>query len=211
MRCPHCQAEVDVKFHTFALGQDADGSWQVATTRCPVCDRIVARLVTDSGRTYPAWPPGSLRPFLSPDVPEPWRGEYHVSCQVLVHSEEAAAALARRLLGRLLQKQLGIEGDNLFELIGKATALPSLPSYLKEALGVYVQVARLSTESSKSIYPDRLSPVEPGEAEWTLDVIESFLEFEFVARAKLQRKIAALREQMGNDPTSHETQEGLDS
>ncbi|MCX8033120.1 MAG: hypothetical protein N3B14_07025 [Thermoleophilia bacterium] len=212
MQCPHCQAEIDAKFHTFALGEDPDGAWQVATTRCPVCDRIIAQLVTDSGRTYPAWPPSSLRPTLSRDVPEPWRSDYHTACQVMCYSEEAAAALARRLLARLLQEQLRLEGRDLSELISKAAALVQMPSYLKEVLDLFAQATHLTADNPKATYPDRLVPVEPGEAQWTLDVVESFLEFEFISRARVERRASALREKLGlaKSDQGADVQEGVE-
>lgn len=113
MQCPHCQAEIEIKWHTFALGQDPNGTWQVSTARCPVCDRIMANLCTESGEVYPAWPASSTRPPLSDDIPQEWRDEYRTACQVLPYSKEASAAISRRLLQRFLTLYVGVREHEL--------------------------------------------------------------------------------------------------
>ncbi len=35
MECPHCRAEVSATPHTFALGIDQDGTWQISNVGAP--------------------------------------------------------------------------------------------------------------------------------------------------------------------------------
>lgn len=193
MRCPHCQAESELKWHTFALGQDPDGTWQVATTRCPVCERILTELRTDRGETYPAWPAGSTRPPLSDDVPAEWRNEYRTACQVLYYSREASAAISRRLLQRCLTQCLGTTEQELAAQIAEAERSPALPRYLKEGFDLLARLSKLTMGSDKSRRPDALFPSEPGEAEWLLDLLETLFDFHFVQPARLERRKNALQ------------------
>lgn len=202
MQCPHCHAEIEVKWHTFALGQDPDGTWQVSTTRCPICQRIMANVCNDSGQIYPALPPSSTRPPLGEDVPANWRAEYRTACQLLPYSEEASAAVSRRLLQRFLGEFVGTTEHELAAQMIEAQAASSLPSYLKEAMDVLARLAKLTIGSDKSKHPHALLPVEPGEAEWLLELVESLLDFWFVYPARLQRRKKALEASLGGKEKS---------
>ncbi len=197
MQCPHCRHEFDTKPHTFSLGIDRDGTWQVASTRCPSCERLIVNLCTDQDCTYPAWPATLTRPWLCPEVPEEFAAEYHTAAQVIHYSPEASAAISRRLLHRFLADYLDAGDDGLAEQIDTVVSFTCLPVYLKEALATLSQVARLDQRAAKSAHPEALSGVEPGEAEWLLDVLEPLFELQFVQPARMQRKVALLEEQIG--------------
>ncbi|MFH0916516.1 MAG: hypothetical protein V1912_08735 [bacterium] len=196
MECPHCLSEFDVKPHVFALGQDQDGSWQVSNTRCPTCDRLIVSLCTKEGCTYPAWPASSTRARLSDDVPEEFAGEYHAACQVLFYSPEASAAISRRSLHRFLSTQVHAGHGGLADQIRQAVISPEVPAYLKQALQKLSQVAKLEHDSAKSLRPEAVTPVEPGEAEWLLDVLQPLFDLYFVQPARMQRKQNVLEESL---------------
>ena len=197
MQCPHCRSEFDKKPHSFALGEDTDGSWQVSSTRCPTCDRLIVNLCTKEGCTYPAWPASSNRPRLSDDVPAEFASEYHVASQIIFYSPEASAAISRRLLQRFLAAHVEVGGGGLADQISRAVLNPELPLYLKDALRTYARVAKLDSGYGKNLHPEALTPVEPGEAEWLLDVLQPLFELYFVQPARLLRTQAALEEQVG--------------
>ena len=194
MECPHCLSEFDVKPHVFALGQDQDGSWQVSNTRCPTCDRLIVSLCTKEGCTYPAWPASSTRARLSDDVPADFAGEYHAACQVLFYSPEASAAISRRSLHRFLATRVHAGHGGLADQIRQAVISPELPGYLKQALQKLSQVANLEHDSTKSLRPEAVASVEPGEAEWLLDVLQPLFDLYFVQPARMQRKQDVLEE-----------------
>ncbi len=194
MDCPHCQAELTAKPHVFALGIDQDGTWQVSSTRCPVCDRLIVNLCTKEGCTYPAWPVSSARARLSDDVPEEYSDDYHTAAQIIYFSPEASAAISRRSLHRLLAAEVHAGHGGLAEQIRQATLAPDLPAYLKQALRKLTAVAKLEPDSAKSLHPEALSGVEPGEAEWLLEVLQSLYDLYFVEPARMQRRQDALEE-----------------
>ena len=204
MQCSHCQTEISVTPHVFALGEDQDGTWQVASSRCPVCHRLLVELRTMNGCTYPAWPAGASRPRLSDDVPEEYASEYLTACQILAYSAEASAAVSRRLLHRFLAQQAGAATGGLAQQIEKATRSAEVPVYLKDALHKLVDVAGLAPDTEKSKRPEVLTPVEPGEAEWLLDVLQPLFELYFVQPALLRRRQAELEENVGMSERSIE-------
>lgn len=197
MQCPHCLGEFDAKPHSFALGQDQDGTWEVTSTRCPVCDRLIVNFCTKEGCVYPGRPALFSRARLSDDVPAELAVEYHTAAQVLPYSPEASAAISRRLLHRFLEDFVGATGGTLLEQMEAATTSCALPSYLKGALDTLAQAAKLTENEGKSTHPEALAPTKPGEPEWLLDVLEQFFELYFVQPARLQRKRARLEEQVG--------------
>lgn len=194
MECPHCHSEFTETPHVFALGEDQDGTWQVWNARCSVCDRLIVNICTKDGRTYPALPQSSMRPRLSQDVVPEYADDYHAACQVYFHSPESTAALSRRLLHRLLADKAGAADGGLVDQIRRAVLGPDMPAYLKQGLQMYSRLAKLESEESKSLHPEALAGVQPGEAEWLLDVLQSMLNLYFVQPARLQRKQHVIEE-----------------
>ncbi len=196
MECPHCRSEIAATPHAFALGEDQDGAWQVANVRCPTCDRLVVNLTTKQGKSYPVWPQSFCRPRLSADVPADYAEEYQTAARVLCHSEEASAAISRRLLHRVLSVKTGAGHGSLSDQIRQAVISSDLPPYLKQALQTLSRVAKLDPGTPKSERPEGLTPVEPGEADWLLDVLEAMFDLYFVEPAKMGRRQASLEQKI---------------
>lgn len=200
MQCPHCLSEIEVKPHSFALGEDPDGTWNVSSARCPACDRLIVNLCLQDGCTYPAWPAGVTRGRPGREVPADLANEYLTASQVIIYSPEASAAISRRLLQRILTDHVGVGGGGLADQIKRALLSPALPPYVKEALQTYSDLAKMGTGNDKNLHPEALTPVEPGEAEWLLDVHELLFELYFVQPARLRQKRDALEETIGRLP-----------
>ncbi|NLD43188.1 MAG: hypothetical protein GX657_06820, partial [Chloroflexi bacterium] len=105
----------------------------------------------------------------------------------------------RRLLHRLLAVKTAAGHGGLSDQIRQAVIASDLPPYLKQALQTLVRVAKLEPGSSKSEKPDTLTPAEPGEPEWLLDIVEAMFDLYFVRPAHMERKQAALEESIGCD------------
>lgn len=206
MECPHCHSEFTETPHVFALGEDQDGTWQIWNARCGVCDRLIVNVCAKDGPSYPAWPQSSMRPRLSEDVPLDYADDYHAACQIYFYSPESTAALSRRLLQRLLAAKAGAGDGALVDQIRRAVLGPDMPAYLKQGLQMYSRLARLDSEENKSLRPEALAGVEPGEAEWLLDVLQSMFDLYFVQPARLQRKQQSIEEMIA-PPTSPDSVE----
>jgi hypothetical protein len=213
MECPHCHSEYTAAPHTFALGEDQDGTWQISNVRCDVCDRLIVKVCKKDGDSYPAWPQSSTRPRLSADVPSEYADDYHVASQVYAYSEESAAALGRRTLQRLLASKANAGEGGLVDQIRRVVLGPEMPAYLKQGLQTYTRLAQLDSQPGKSLHPEALTKVEPGEAEWLLDVLQSLLDLYFVQPARLQRKQTGLEEKIAppTPPTPVEAAEAQPS
>jgi hypothetical protein len=197
MECPHCGSEFEGSPHKFALGIDQDGTWQVSSARCRVCDRLFVAVCTQEGKNFPAYPPtGSAKAKLSEDVPADLAAEYWTANQILPYSEEASAAVSRRLLQRVLASQAGAGYGGLADQIRRAVASPAMPAYLKEALETLAKVAGLESGESKSYRCEALGRVNQGEAEWLLEVLKPLFEFYYVQPARLRRKRYAIEDRI---------------
>jgi hypothetical protein len=196
MECAHCGSDFEATPHTFSLGIDQDGTWQVTSARCPTCDRLVVTIGSKEGANYPAYPAASLRARLSADVPADLASEYWTAGQILPYSEEASAAISRRLLQRVLSGQAGAGYGGLAEQIRRAVSSSAMPPYLKEALETLALVAGLEVDEPKSYRCDSLARVNEGEAEWLLDVLKPLFEFYYVQPARLRRKRYAMEERI---------------
>ena len=200
MECAHCGSDFDATPHTFALGIDQDGTWQVSSTRCPVCDRLIVTTGTKEGRQYPARPADKVRAKLSDDVPAELADEYWAASQVLPYSEEASAAISRRLLQRVLSAKAGAGYGGLADQIRRALASPTMPGYLKEALDTLVKLARLESHEAKSYRCDALAAVNEGEAKWLLEVLKPLFEFYYVQPALVARMRKPIEDRLAPAP-----------
>jgi hypothetical protein len=196
MECPHCGSEFEGKSHVFALGEDPDGSWQVSNARCSVCDRLIVGLCTKDGCTYPVRPTTSTRPRLSDDVPAEYADDYHTASQIISYSPEASAAISRRSLHRFLATVVRAGHGGLADQIRQAGLAPEVPAYVKQALNKLATLAKLETDSVKSLRPESIAAVEPGEAKWLLDLLQSLFDLYFEQPARMQRKQDALEEEL---------------
>ncbi len=192
MECPHCRAEIEEKPHVFALGIDPDGEWKVSSQRCHVCDRLIVRLLGEAG-IYPVRPAGLTRAPLDAAVPADWAAAYRTASELLPYSEEASAAVSRRLLHRVLAACAQAGYGGLSDQIQRAVASPALPDYLKEALSGYARLTGLESDQVRSYRPDALVPAVAGEADWLLDLLESLFDFYYVQPARLKRKLDRLK------------------
>jgi len=216
MICPHCN--IGVRFEPEHVSPVHDEGtpgkqqgYQVAEGSCPECHQFVVLL-----RRGPYWEhdggsreltepndevifplPRNYRP-LPPEVPDPYRTDYAEACAVLALSPKASAAISRRLLQHLLRDELKIVHRTLDKEIAEFVSRPGVPSHLTEAVDAIRTLGNLAAHPTKNTSTGEVIDVEPGEASWLVDVLESLFDFLFVQpkrlaahRAALDRKLAA--------------------
>ena len=122
--------------------------------------------------------------------------EFQEAVAVLADSSAASAALSRRCLQRLLRESGDVEEGNLSVEIDQVLARGDLPSALSEALDAVREIGNFASHPMKSQVSGEILPVEPGEAEWNLDVLESLFDFYFVQPAKMAARKAALNQKL---------------
>jgi len=214
MQCPHCLVAFHDKPEWLLLGKDVDGSWALVKLHCPACRKLVLSLsrgepiygndpynrkvfrqlapVHWSALVYPraalrkACPSEVLK--TAPDL----AADHKEACLVLADSPKASAALSRRCLQSLLRQRAGVTPGNLADEIQQVLDSAVLPSHLAQSLDAVRQIGNFAAHPIKSTSSGEVVPVEPGEAEWTLDTLDGLFDFYFVQPALTAQRRAAL-------------------
>lgn len=203
MRCPHCLKTIHAEPHDDyirwrgAAVIDQDGPWVVRAIKCPACERVIISLI--AGQSYLdilAWPRGIARAPLPAEVPTEFAADYREACLVFSDSPKASAALSRRCVQRLLRDNAGVKPSDLSKEIDDVLASKALPSDLAAAIDAIRNIGNFAAHPQKSTNTGAIIEVEPGEAEWLLDVLESLFDFCFVRPAQLAAKRDALNKKL---------------
>ena len=210
MKCPHCQTKIHGNPRTIGLGDDPDGRWAAVPYICPACTRIVVELVcaeeiTGAGaglhfsgvkKQFLGYPRTPRRPPAPPEVQSEFADDYREAALVLVDSPKASAALSRRCLQHILREKAGVQHAALAKEIEEVLVNGLLPSYLADAIDAIRNIGNLAAHPIKSTSSGEVVDVEPGEAEWNLDVLDGLFDFYFVQPAILKSRRAALNEKL---------------
>lgn len=205
MKCMHCLVEFYASQISTVIGEDVDGGWAILRFDCPACNKMNLFLASaeirsgPSGRsinkivnTSPIRPKGSSRPPCPPEVHASLAEDYAEACIVLPDSPKASAALSRRCLQNLLRQATNVKPGNLSDEIQEVMNSGSLPTHLMQIIDAVRQIGNFAAHPMKSQSTGEIVPVEPQEAEWNLDVLESLFDFYYVQPAVVAKKRAVL-------------------
>jgi hypothetical protein len=208
MKCPHCVTDFHDNEERAPFGEDSEGYWGVGIRRCSACGRLIMRLFCakeyykginewgDELQSYLVRPKVASRPPVPPDVPEKYAEDYREACLVIADSPKASAALSRRCLQHLLRDEAKVKHQDLFKEIDEIINRGTLPSHIAGGLDAVRNIGNFAAHPMKSQATGDIVPVEPGEAEWNLDVLESLFDFYFVAPAKTKARKDALNQKL---------------
>jgi len=211
MKCPHCRVEFHYKPNFINIGHDSDGDWVLEHAKCPACNKIVLLLINgedvywhETGsiinknikKRFFVYPKSSSRPLCPTEVEKRFAEDYVEACLVIADSPKASAALSRRCLQNILREVAGVKHSNLSKEIQEVIDSKALPSYIVEIIDAVRNIGNFAAHPIKSEKTGEILPVEPGEAELNLDVIESLFDFYFVQPAIIKKKKAALNEKL---------------
>jgi hypothetical protein len=221
MICPSCSTGVRLEIagssQTYAddISSHSQSGYDIAHGFCPECDSLIVMLrhgkywSTMVGETahldltqvesetviYPF--NGPSRP-VADEVPAPYRTDFVEASRDLSASTKASAAISRRILQSILHDELQIKGRTLADEIDQFIQRPGIPQELRESVDAIRNVGNLAAHPIKNTNTGVVVEVEPGEAEWLLDVLETLFDFAFVQperlrarKAKLNAKLAA--------------------
>ena len=141
-------------------------------------------------------PKAASRPMPPTEVPERIRNDYVEACVVLDDSSKASAALSRRLLQDILRTAANVTHADLYKEIQEVIDRGNLPTHIAESLDAVRNIGNFAAHPMKSQSTGAIVEVEPGEADWNLEVIEALLDFYFVQPAKLATKRASLNQKL---------------
>lgn len=213
MKCPHCNVEVNPTFQEIYIGSANDEHWSIFAMNCPnpECKKIIIELA--SGMPRSAYMQGivgiqdvsyriivnpifSSRPSIPKEVGENFASDYKEACLTLKLSPKASAALSRRCLQNILREKAQVKPSDLSKEIQQILDAGTLPSHLAESIDAIRHIGNFAAHPLKSQSTGEIVEVEVGEAEWTLDVIESLFDFYFVQPAKIKAKRDALNSKL---------------
>jgi len=211
MQCGHCHADYHPQTSEHVLGSDNEYLWQVLWETCPRCGGLNIRLAygyphpSVPGRMFtlisarPVHPKGGIsRKPAAPEVPKSIREDYNEACFVLADSAKASAALSRRCLQTILREHAKVKRQDLSKEIDEVLASKQLPTHLADDIDAIRNYGNFAAHPVKSTSSGEIVDVEPGEAEWNLDVLEGLFDFYFVGPAASRKKREALEKKLAD-------------
>lgn len=204
-RCPHCLT--GVRFEPTNPSLDpavVSGIKQeigILSSCCPQCGKVI--LTVGPSRASDAmglrrytlierhvvWPLQNARPVPA-DVPEHIAADYREAATVLNLSAKASAALSRRCLQAVLREAGNANQRSLSDQID--AVMPHLPSHIAESIDHIRNIGNFAAHPTKDQASGQIVEVEPGEAEWNLDVLDMLFDHYYVKPEQAKRKRAEL-------------------
>lgn len=189
MICPHCSTGVRFNWYvTKPMQRSPDNKIgiEIYYGDCPNCQKLVigiqkGTLVSDP-YTYDykiskmEWNevvyPKSNDFKNSNEIPIQYSQDYEEAIKVLSASPKASAALTRRLLQNILREEFNISEKSLAKEIEIFTNKTDIPSHITDAVDAVRQIGNIAAHPSKDLSTGEIVPVENGEEEWLIEVIE---------------------------------------
>jgi hypothetical protein len=150
-----------------------------------------------------AWPIGTRRPPVPPEVPRSIRDDYEEAARVLPHSAKASAALSRRCLQHVLKEAAKTKADWLAQQIDEVKTI--LPPDIASNLDYVRTIGKFAVHPEKSKVTGEIVDVESGEADWNLDVLDSLFDLYYARPAhdkKVREEFDKKLEKMGKTPVA---------
>ena len=189
------------------LYDDSGQHEQVEAVSCPECKGVFlthAKVEYNTGSAgwiesdqFILWPRVSSRPPIRPEVPEQYASLAREAGLILADSPRASAALSRRCLQQLLRNEAKAPANTLYHEVEWALANADLPSRAKRSLHSLREIGNMATHPNKGPDSSDYLEVEPGEADWTLDVLDDLFDHYFVGPALDAARRADLSAKLG--------------
>ena len=200
--CPHCQVKVLLEppsnfnmSNYWIQSQSTEYFSRANLAQCPDCLRhLVAfdeaeidKSTGDPGDTEKIllWPLTTSRPPVADEVPSHIAEDFTEAASVLHLSAKASAALSRRCLQAVLREAGQTKAKDLNDQIDEV--LSSLPANIASNVDAIRVVGNFAAHPIKSQQTGSIIEVEPGEADWNLDVLDALFDFYYV-RPEVERK-----------------------
>lgn len=173
---------------------------QLTAADCPECRKLILTIGTGkwmkksekfvAEKEFVVWPLQSARPPVPDEVPPHIAADYKEAALVLNLSPKASAALSRRCLQALLREVGSVNQCSLSKQI--AEVMPNLPSWLAEDIDAIRNIGNFAAHPIKDQNSGQIVDVEPGEAEWNLEVLDRLFDFYYVQPALSKQRRDAL-------------------
>ena len=211
MICPHCSTAAKFNWsHTEPreINSKTEEASEILYCECPNCSKLVIFLqkgklenegyehflgeVTTEILLYP-----KNNNILSCDyIPNDYYQDYEEAIKVISASPKASAALTRRLLQKILREKFKIQKKDLAKEIEAFIDLDNIPSHISEAVEAVRIIGNIAAHPTKNLNTGEIVPVEVGEAEWLIEVIEALFDFVFIQPIKLEQRKEELNKKL---------------
>jgi len=152
------------------------------------------------------YPKNTNRTPVPQEVTAHIAGDYNEACLVLADSPKASAALSRRCLQNMLSDH-GYTKRNLVDqiddVLNEQDRTKMMPGHLHGSVDAIRQFGNFGAHPMTDQTTLQIIDVEPGEAEWCLEIIEQLFDFYYVAPERLKARRGALNAkltQAGKNP-----------
>ena len=205
--CPHCRTVVQFpstnNVEDVIDFQDSAEEMRITAVRCPSCHRLTVTVELgkfpnktgskahefEASTEHIVWPLQYIRPIPT-EVPNHIAVDYLEAAAVLNISPKASAALSRRCLQTILREAGGANQKNLVDQIEHASK--NLPGYITKNIDAIRNIGNFAAHPTKDSASREVVEVEPGEAEWNLDVLDMLFDFYYVQPSLAQKRRDAL-------------------
>ena len=205
MECPHCRVQVldqrSLRTEIEGLHEGTPEQIEIFGMKCPneSCGYPIVWMRRNiqgvmRGSLRVAYPRTTSRP-VDPAVDPVFAKDYAEAADILSASPQASAAISRRILQSVLHEKGGYSAHDLAKQIDAFIADPN-PSHIEKNLDYLREIGNFAAHPMKSTASGQVLPVEPGEAEWCLDVLDSLFDFYFVEPAKDAERRARFDEKL---------------
>jgi hypothetical protein len=190
MICQHCQVAFFEKWitQTALVWNDENIGQSISYVACPNCGKLIVKIIEgivdedggdfieDNNEQYILSNEFFIYPHkneyeYSEDVPDQYKEDLLEAEAVLKLSPKASAALTRRLLQKILTQVLKINKSNLSEQIDEFLIDTRIPTYIAKSIDAIRNIGNFSAHPLKETNTGEIVDVEPGEAEWSIEVI----------------------------------------
>jgi hypothetical protein len=141
------------------------------------------------------YPTNTFRKPTPAETPPHIKEDYEEACRVLPISHKASAALSRRCLQAILREQGYTEKDlakQIAALLNEPNPAKAIPTGLRQTVDVIRNFGNFSAHAISDQATLQIIPVEPGEAEWRLDILEEMFDHYYVKPAQAKARKDAL-------------------
>lgn len=217
--CPHCQVysvmRIDTIIKRFDFGDDGIIIREKETVpfdlicNCPNCRNTIfvkaqaylnvtknTEINESSGGEIVEIFPSRKSVKVYPEVPDKYADHFRKAQLIIDLSPEASAALSRRILQNIIREEFNIRKRNLSFEIEEFVKLQEIPSYLAKSVDAIRNIGNFAAHPTKDINTGEIVDVEPGEAEWLIEVLDALFDFTFVQPKLLKDRKKKLNEKL---------------
>jgi Domain of unknown function (DUF4145) len=209
MKCPHCSTGIHENWHdTYIQWPNGQHTfWRVGIMDCPECSEDILRLLRygfkngglDTLVCRQVHPVGASRGPIPKEVPPDIAADYTEAALVLPLSPKASAALSRRCLQSVLREAGYLQKDlskQIDAVLAETDTRKALPSGIHAIVDAIRNVGNFAAHQITDQTTLQVIDVEPTEAEYCLDVLDSIFDYYYVKPAQAKKIKDALNQKL---------------